>query len=150
MPTETIWELFSPNDITMSCLAPYLQKALSTKVRDEFVREYLPSHAQVALEQSFGKDSCSQSFFSEVNFRHTILYLYNLGWLSNRDRSALEADCPLAKCYVLLWKQHRHVDFRPAQGCWDNWKETTMLDGEGKCMITACFMHYLCNTPTVV
>jgi hypothetical protein len=124
---------------------------MSTTMKEKFVREHLPSRLQVALDQTFGKDSCSQSFFSEVKFRHTIPYLYNKGWLSKKDRSALEAaSLPLAKRYAQLWKQHRHINFRPARGFWNDWEVSTVLDGDRKGMITACFMHYYCDTPTVV
>jgi hypothetical protein len=151
IPVESeVTRLLAPGDITTSRLAPYLATAMTSTTRDAFIREQLPTRVQIALDQPFGKDSLSQSFYSEVNFRHTIPYLYNLGWLSKRDRSALEAALPVAKRYAILWKQHRDVDFRPARGFWDNWQDNTVLDGERKKMITACFIHFLCDTPTVV
>jgi hypothetical protein len=116
IPFESeVTKQLSPNDIVNSALAPYLGKAMTKTIRDEFIRENLPTRVQVAMEQTFGKDSCSQSFHSEVTFRHTIPYLYNLGWLSKRDRAKLEAAWPMAKRYAILWKKHRHVDFSRAR-----------------------------------
>jgi hypothetical protein len=151
IPFESeLTKMISPCGIVTSNLARYLDKAMTTPIREAFIRENLPTRVQIAMEQPFGKDSCLQSFFSEVTFRHTIPYLYNFGWLSKRDRKALEAACHLAKRYAILWKKHCRVDFRPARGYWSNWTDTKTLDGERKSMITACFLHYLCDTPTVI
>jgi hypothetical protein len=141
----------SPCGIVTSDLAQYLDKAMTTPIRDAFIWEHhLPTCVQIAMEQPFGKDSCLQSFFSEVTFRHTIPYLYNFGWLSKQDKKALEAACHLAKGYAILWKKHCRVDFCPARGYWSNWTDTKTLDGERKSMISACFLHYLCDTPIVI
>jgi hypothetical protein len=42
IPVESkITKLLSPSDIVKSDLAPYLHKAMMTKVRDKFIREHL-------------------------------------------------------------------------------------------------------------
>jgi hypothetical protein len=140
----------SLQDIVDSRLAKYLRGPLTTKIKDTFIREHLPTRVQIALEQPFGKDTLTQSFYSEVTFRHTIPYLYNLGWLPKKDRSNLERACSLAKQYAILWKRYRHTDFRSARGFWKNWQNKDQLDFARKDMITACFLHYFCDTPTVM
>jgi hypothetical protein len=44
----------------------------------------------------------------------------------------------------------RYADFCDARGFWNDWQQVkNQLDFARKDMITACFIHYFCNTPTV-
>jgi hypothetical protein len=72
-----------------------------------------------------------------------------LGWLDRSTRRTLEIATPLALRYTLLVKRYRHIDFRPACGYWIDWENKTQLDLHRKDMISACFLHFLCDTATV-
>jgi hypothetical protein len=104
----------------------------------------------VALKEPFGKDTLTQFFYSNITFWYTLPYLYNLGWPSKKDRNNLKHACSSAKQHAILWKQYCNTGFHDAQAFWKDWQLSNQLGFVLKDMITACFLHYFCNTPTIM
>jgi hypothetical protein len=75
---------------------------------------------QKALNEPFGKDNIRQSFFSEVKFRHVLVFVFD--FIDPRTRKKLKT---LSKDEMLLEKiltDYSHINPTPIRGLQQNWK----------------------------
>jgi hypothetical protein len=122
----------------------------SQQQKENFVKETLPSNVRIQLDQPFGKDNKNQSFMGAVSFRHVYIHLYASKFLSSEDVRLLCSACAQAKQLYKLIKRHEDIDFRPLQGFNPNWETDDSLSEERRTMMTACFLHFKLETPTVI
>jgi hypothetical protein len=118
--------------------------------RDQWARDNLPSRVQVALNTPFGKDSISHSFSAAVGLRHVLLLVFKSSYLSVQSHRNLLRASPLAS--RLSWLQQRYggLDFRSLRDGIPTDMPTPDLVAHLKGLVTACFLHYNFDTPTVV
>ena len=120
---------------------PYLKKVFA---------DSLPDKVRVTLDQSFGKNSITQSFTADVRLRHVLLPLFKSNCLCLRDRAHL--DLAYRPSFILrrLLNDHADVDFSTLPGFQPNWEEETDINEHRVRMITAAFLHFDGCAATVV
>ena len=126
------------------------QMRQSQQQKENFVRDELPSNVRIQLDQKFGKDNKNQSFMGAVSFRHAYVHLFASKFLSVEDVRLLCSTCPQANQLYDLIKRHEKIDFRPLQGFNPHWASDDSLSEEKRTMMTACFLHFKLETPTVI
>ena len=57
---------------------------LTTTQLEAFAKTHIPTNVQTQLNQTFGKDTLSQSFYAEKCFRHVLLPVLKSGFLSRQ------------------------------------------------------------------
>jgi hypothetical protein len=122
----------------------------SQKEKEKFVRDNLPNNVRIQLDQPFGKDNKKQSFLGTISFRHAFVHLFASGFLAEKDVRVLCSSCSQANQLHNLIKRHEKVDFRPLQGFNQNWESDDSLSKERRTMMTACFLHFKLETPTII
>jgi hypothetical protein len=132
----------------LPCLAEQVQQ--SHRQKEEFVRNNLPSNVRIQLDQPFGKDNKKQSFMGAVSFRHVFVHLFASDFLSEKDVCLLCSTCSQANQLHNLIKRHENVDFRPLQGFNPTWETDDSLSKDRRTMMTACFLHFKLETPTII
>ena len=105
---------------------------------------------QTQLNQTFGKDNLSQSFYAEKCFRHVLLPVLKSGFLSRQTTKYLERASFRARQLQQLRKRYASVDFRPLQGFQNDWESTTTIREDWKTMTSACVLHFNGDIATVV
>jgi len=100
---------------------------LSTAQLEEFAKTHIPTSVQTQLNQTFGKDNLSQSFYAEKCLRHVLLPVLKSGYLSRRTIKYLERASFRARQIQRLRKRYARVDFRPLQGFQQDWESTTTI-----------------------
>ena len=123
---------------------------LTIKHLETFATEILPTSVQVQLAQPFGKDSISQSFYSEKTLCHILLPLLKSGFLSRRATKSLEKASFRARQLQQLRKKYESIDFRPLIGFQKDWETTEVIWQDWKDMTTACALYYNGDMATVV
>lgn len=86
--------------------------------RELWARTMLPIDVQLALNNPFGKDNICQSFYSDVLFRHTLVFLFKSGFLGSAATKRLLKSYPLARRLDRLMRQYQDADFRPLRNGW--------------------------------
>ena len=89
---------------------------LSTVQLEAFAKTHIPTSVQTQLNQTFGKDNLSQSFYAEKCFRHVLLPVLKSGFLSRRTTKYLERASFRTRQLQQLRKRYANIDFRPLQG----------------------------------
>jgi hypothetical protein len=143
----------TPNDLPLTS-AMVKANASTTRLtcaqRDQWARDNLPSRVQVALATPFGKDSLSHTFSSTVEFRHVLVSFFKSGFLSVRTKGAFLGVSPFACRLVRLIAWYGTIDFTPLrQGISTN-LPTPELIVTTQSLVTACFLHFNFDTPSVV
>ena len=123
---------------------------LSTVQLEEFAKTHIPTSVQTQLNQTFGKDNLSQSFYAEKYFRHVLLPVLKSGFLSRQTTKYLERASFRARQLQQLRKRYASVDFRPLQGFQNDWESTTTIREDWKTMTSACVLHFNGDIATVV
>jgi hypothetical protein len=76
--TSEAEDYFPP--VTSAVVVPLMASpatpAITKAARKQFVREHLPTRVQAQLDQPYGKDTFSQSFFMPAHFRVVLLPLF--------------------------------------------------------------------------
>jgi hypothetical protein len=132
----------------LPCLAE--QGRQSQQQKEQFVRDNLPSNVRMQLDQPFGEDNKNQSFMGAVLFRHVFVHLFASNFLAAKDIRLLCSTCSQANQFHNLIKRHENVDFRPLRGFNPNWETDNSLSKERRTMMTACFLHFKLETPTII
>jgi hypothetical protein len=123
---------------------------LTRAQRDQGARDNLPSRVQVALNTPFGKDSPSHSFTAAVQLRHVLLFVFKSDYLSVRARRNLMRASLLARRLHWLCQRYGGLDFRALRDGVPANLTTPALVARLQGLVTACFLHYNFDTPTVV
>jgi hypothetical protein len=124
---------------------------LTRAKRDQqWARDNLPSRVQVALNTPFGKDSPSHSFAAAVQLRHVLLFVFKSTHLSVRAGRNLMRASLLARRLHWLCQRHGGLDFRALRDGVPANLTTPDLVARLQGLVTACFLHYNFDTPTVV
>jgi hypothetical protein len=123
---------------------------LTRAQREQWARENLPSRVQVALDTPFGKESLSHSFSSAIAFRHVLILVFKSEYLSVRAKRTLLRTSPFALKLNWLCRQYGRLDFTPLPRGIPANLSTPNLIPHLKGLVTACFLHFNFNTPTVV
>jgi hypothetical protein len=123
---------------------------LTRAQRKQWARENLSSCVQVALNTPFGKDSISHSFSAPVQFRHVLLFVFKSGYLSVPACRQLMRASILAP--RLNWRRQRYkgLNFTSLRAGVPATLSTPELISHLTSLVTACFLHYNFDTPTVV
>jgi hypothetical protein len=76
--TSEAKDYFPP--VTSAVVVPQMASSATASItkaaREQFIREHLPTRIQAQLDQSYGKDTLSQSFFMPAHFRVVLLLLF--------------------------------------------------------------------------
>jgi hypothetical protein len=123
---------------------------LTTAQLEEFAKTHIPMNVQAQLKLTFGKDTLSQSFYSEKYFRHVLLPVLKSGFLSCQATKNLERALFRARQLQQLRKRYANVDFRPLQGFQNDWELTTTIREDWKTMTSACMLHFNGDIAAVV
>jgi hypothetical protein len=78
------------SNVPLDTRAPWAQGKLTTQKLEAFATAKLPTSVQIQLSQTFGKDSVSQSFYSQKCFRHVLLPVLKSGYLSCKATKQLK------------------------------------------------------------
>ena len=150
--TSEAEDYFPP--VTSAVVVPHeaspANPSLTKADREQFVREHLPTRVQAQLDQPYGKDTLSQSFYMPAHFRFVLLPLFKSRFLCNRSRKSLESSWRLARRLAQLLKRYRTVDFRPLQGFYGGWQDETDFNRDRQSMATACCLHFNGDVASVV
>jgi hypothetical protein len=63
---------------------------MSTKEREQWFKDNVPTAVQLAVEGNFGKPNINQSFFSAVTLRHVVPLLSKSGFVSRKTGKNME------------------------------------------------------------
>jgi hypothetical protein len=142
----------TPNDLPLTSAmvkANASMTRLTCVQRDQWARDNLPSRVQVGLAIPFGKDSLSHTFSSAVEFRHVLVFVFKSGFLIVRTKRAFLRVSPFACRLVRLIARYGTIDFTPLrQGISTN-LPTPELIAPTQSLVTACFLHFNFDTPSV-
>jgi hypothetical protein len=142
----------SPEIPLMSCLVCTSTNGarLTRAQRDQWARDNFPSRVQVALNTPFGKDSLSHLFAAAVQLRHVLLSVIKLAYLSVWAHRNLMRASLLARRLHWLCQRYGGLDFRALRVVVPANLSTPDLVARLQGLVTACFLHYNFDSPTVV
>jgi hypothetical protein len=118
--------------------------------RDQWARDNLPSRIQVALATPFCKDLSLHALSAAIEFRHVLLFIFRSGYLNNRSSRALLNASPLARQLDEVIAKYGTLDFTPLRLGIRLGLATPALITQVKGLVTACFLHFKFDTPSVV
>jgi hypothetical protein len=58
---------------------------MTKQQREVWVQVHLPTAVQLQLAEPYGKDTHTQSFYGEIQFRHTLIFVFKSGFLDPID-----------------------------------------------------------------
>ena len=70
--------------------------------------------------------------------------------MSGQCTQALKKSSMIATTMANLLREHRRIDFSPIRGYQPQWEHQTKLEHGRRTMVTACFLHFNLEVPTVV
>ncbi len=152
-------ELVPPttSEITAGAIARFGQRSLDpqtpvfhTPAAKEAFISTLPSAIQAQLDQPFGKDSLTQSFYVQKSGKQALFLLFASGFMSNSVKKKLERVFPPARLLSQLLKKYSMVDFQGIQGFQPHWEQQTSLSRPQLEMTTACLIHFKLSLPAMV
>jgi hypothetical protein len=125
---------------------------MTKQQREVWVQVHLPTAVQLQLAEPYGKDTRTQSFYGEIQFRHTLIFVLKSGFLDPIDRSALSSPTAYPKAALLcqLLQNHRNVDFTPLRHLIPaNLSDPIMMHQWGR-MFSACLLYYNLDIATAI
>jgi hypothetical protein len=123
---------------------------MSTKEHEQWFKDNIPTAVQLAVEGNFGKPNINQSFFSAVTLRHVVPLLSKSGFVSRKTGKNMEKAFYPWLLYNRLRMEYQDIDFRPLRDPNPTWEQETGTNAIRAKMMTACFIYYDFDTPTVV
>jgi hypothetical protein len=138
--------------ISQVTLSGSVKTQMTKQQREIWVQCNLPTAVQLQLSEPYGKDSQCQSFYGEIQFRHTLIFLLKSGFLSSTDRQILSSPTAYPKAALLydLLLDHRTVDFsslrRPIPA---TLSDPAMMSHWGR-MFSACLLYYDLDVATAI
>jgi hypothetical protein len=133
-------------------LSRSVTKSMTKHQREVWAQVTLPTAVQLQLDEPYGKDTRSQSFTSEIRFRHTLIFLLKSGFLDVLDRQNLSSPPAFPKAALLynLLQDHLNVDFlRLKSPIPSTLSAPAMMHQWGR-MFTACLLYYNLDIATAI
>jgi hypothetical protein len=117
--------------------------------KDAFVAT-LPKKTRLQLDQPFGEDWLTQSFYLQKTGTQALFFIYKSSHMTKAVQRRLESFYLPARELRTLFKKHALVDFWSIQVFQENWEKQPSLSLAQQDMTTACLIHCNLNLPALV
>jgi hypothetical protein len=151
-PEKSIRESRVASRISQVTFPSSVNHQMTKQQREIWVQINLPTAVQLQLDEPYGKDTQAQSFYGELQFRHTLIFVLKSGFLDSIDRNVLfsSAAYPKADLLYQLLQDHRAVDFTPLRHPIPSTLSDPIMMRRWGRMFTACLLFYNLDVATAI